>query len=139
MTDIDNPTKVNFEHLIEANDRQRERINKLIEERDAAYQRHIKDVQTIGHELIREATERGWCAEYDEFVTGLNENLYISLPLREKEYTVTRVYKVTVTTNVTVLGDNAIEDEIPEISFHDANEDWEIQNVDEHSTDWELA
>jgi len=47
-----------------------------------------KDIQVIGEALIAEAKERGWCADYDDFVDGVNNDLKrSSLPTRVVDFT----------------------------------------------------
>lgn len=50
------------------------------------------DIERIGQALLTEANERGWCAEYDEFVENLNSRLIRGgtlLPTRAVTYRVT--------------------------------------------------
>jgi hypothetical protein len=48
----------------------------------------VKDIQVIGEALIAEAKERGWCADYDDFVDGVNNDLKRgSLPTRVVDFT----------------------------------------------------
>jgi len=71
---------------------------------------HLSDIQIIGDALIYEADQRNWCDEYDKFVAGINNQLKVSLPQRETEWSVTLTYSVTVTRDFMATDrSNAIE------------------------------
>lgn len=75
---------------------------------------HEHDIIVIGDALIAEATNRGWCSEYDEIIERLNLRLHRSLPERESEYEVTwtETYTVTVSRSGTYTArdaDGAVE------------------------------
>jgi len=68
-----------------------ERINGQLTDRIATLQKEVdelvKDIQVIGEALIAEAKERGWCADYDDFVDGVNRDLKRgSLPTRVVDF-----------------------------------------------------
>ena len=68
-----------------------------------AREQHASDIATIGNKLVIEADYRGWCAEFDTIVNELNSDLHVTLPTREREYTVT--LEVTVVINVTATSE----------------------------------
>jgi hypothetical protein len=49
---------------------------------------HREDIVLIGNALIKEAVDREWCSEYDDFVDELNKHLHESLPIRTRWYDV---------------------------------------------------
>lgn len=61
--------------------------------------RHVADIATIGEKLIGEANDRDWCEEYDTIVEELNGDLHITLPVREREFTVEVSVVLTITVN----------------------------------------
>jgi uncharacterized protein YdiU (UPF0061 family) len=68
-----------------------------------ARERHATDILTIGQKLIEEANDRDWCEEYDTIVEELNGDLHITLPVREREFTV----EVSVVLTITVSAQDA--------------------------------
>ena len=73
---------------------QQARIAHLEEHARRLGDQHRSDVAAIGDALLAEAENRGWCDEFDTFVTELNRRLHVYLPTREKDYQVT--YEVTI-------------------------------------------
>lgn len=85
----------------------------------AARRRHQEDIEAIGQALLAEAAKRDWCDEYDEAITAVNEQLYVALPQREREYTMswTEVYTVRVdcSTTVTATGEDDARGQIESV------------------------
>jgi hypothetical protein len=69
-------------------------VARLREEKDAAEERHREDIAAIGSRLIDEATERGWCSQYDEVVDDLNRSLTVTLPDRMRTWRVDVEFRV---------------------------------------------
>lgn len=96
------------------------------------------DIQMIGEALLEEAEDRGWCDDFDKFVSRLNDKLFTSLVERVKTYTITKKYMVTVSTTVTTTPDK-IQDEMDAYDLDDFThsvsdfDDW-----DEHDAEYEL-
>ena len=54
----------------------------------AVRSRHAHDIAIISERLITEADDRGWCDVYDDVVSALNNDLYLKLEERSRDYTV---------------------------------------------------
>ena len=69
-------------------------------------ERAAEAIATIGAELMRQAEERGWCTEYDEVISALNERLpeEYRLPRRERRHAATFTVTETITRHVTLGG-----------------------------------
>jgi len=70
---------------------------------------YCEDVATIGRLLLGEAEQRGWCADYDDFVEAVNGALtVVELPVREQEFDIVVLGTATVSwsRNVTVTARN---------------------------------
>ena len=78
--------------------------------------RHRADVERIGERLLAEANDRGWCAEFDTIVDEINGDLYVELPVRERDFEV-RV-DVTLTISVSARNAEAAEEKAAEIAQH---------------------
>lgn len=68
--------------------------------------RAVAAIATIGAALIHEANDRGWCSEYDEVISALNERLpeEYRLPRRERRQRMTFTVTETITRGVTLSG-----------------------------------
>jgi hypothetical protein len=64
---------------------------------------HTRDISMIGERMMEEARCRSWCAEYDQIVASLNENLIINLPQRAREFKVSIVATVTAEDESTAM------------------------------------
>lgn len=83
--------------LEQSSERMRADKNAALQTRNDYRRQHESDIQIIGDALLYEADQRSWCDDYDKFVAGLNQQLTVSLPQRETEWSVTLTYSVTVT------------------------------------------
>lgn len=83
--------------------------------------RHENDIATIGEALLEEAERRGWCSDFDEFVSDVNEKLYASLPRRIKDFDV----YVEVIARVRVSVSAADEDEARSEAYGSWRERWD--------------
>lgn len=112
----------------------------LIEHRDALW----NDFQKINDALLAEATDRGWCEDYEVFVKDLNEsmtNFCLAMPEIEYEVTVQRTRFVYEQTTVTVSGHRGLsERDLRDAAFEEAWNvyDWDAYD-DEVSDDYEIA
>lgn len=71
---------------------------------------HIRDIDYIGEMLMKEANERDWCAQYDDFVDLLNRDLRHPLPTREQDYEAEITLHITFTARPTDY--SAVADDI---------------------------
>lgn len=99
----------------------------------------LDDIKTISNALYKEAEERSWCADYNEFVEKLNNELYIAelQPLNrtyEVEVRVERKQYATVTIEVEASDSDGAEEYIHTLSF---NEILEQCQEGEYNIDWE--
>jgi len=102
------------------------------------------DFQKINDALGEEASDRGWCAEYESFVKGLNSSMThftFDLPTIEFEVTVQRVR--TVYEQVTVIVEasrGATERDLADSAFEEAGNsyDWDMSG-DDVSDDYEVV
>ncbi len=112
------------------------------EQHTLAVNQHRSDIAAIGEHLLAEADDRGWCADYDTAVAGLNKLLTVALPTRERDYEVE--IEVRVTVRVSAHGEQdavdragavirQIEREIDLRSgctaYPEDSEDWDIRPV----------
>jgi hypothetical protein len=67
-----------------------------------AVAQHREDIVKIGESLIEEAINRDWCDEFDQWVTGINRGLNISLPECPSSWSVSGTAEVTLTVYVPV-------------------------------------
>lgn len=101
--------------------------------------RHESDIQKIGAALLEEAEDRGWCDDFDKFVSRLNNVLHCELPVRTKTYTITKKYMVTVSTTIECAPDK-IQDEMDAYDLDDiASHISDLDNWDEYDSEYELA
>lgn len=113
-------------------ERYRVSYTNMCEYRDAAQRQHREDIQRISDTLTQEATDRGWCSEYDELVNSLNRYLHVELETREKDYYVS----YTVTVRVTACGEDAAREMAHEDMRRAENSaynglDWSCDDVEE--------
>lgn len=71
---------------------------------------HENDIRIIGESLIAEAEARRWCADFDRWVEKINNQLHIELPTREREYSVTATYTVTIRETLHAVSEDAAID-----------------------------
>jgi RNase H-fold protein (predicted Holliday junction resolvase) len=137
--DVDGPTwaelKAENERLKERVQRQEEEYSESVEARRQAYMAHEKDIALIGSTLTEEAESREWCGEYDQIIIGLNNQLNIPLPPRQKEYEVFVNVTYRVMVEVTAkdeeeAGDKALESSF-EIDQFQSPENSEVDRVQE--------
>lgn len=96
-----------------------------------ALRKHAEDMETIGEALIEEAEARGWCSEYDDVISNLNDKLNGELPLRYQE----RMLVFTVRVPVRIRPgdeDEAVDDARQKLEAVDGNLDYmsESESVD---------
>jgi hypothetical protein len=82
-------------------------------------ERHKQDVRIISEELIKEADARGWCDEYDKFIERVNHRLVQTLDTRAKEYIVSAVYQLKVSTRITARNIDDANDKAAELELDD--------------------
>lgn len=87
------------------------RVGSLMAELAQSREWHRKDIARIGAALTEKAAKHDWCAEYDEAIDELNEDLRYELPVREFEYEVEVPVTVTiqVARTLTVMARNEEE------------------------------
>lgn len=112
----------------------------LLDQRNALW----SDFQKINDALLAEATDRGWCEDYEVFVKDLNEsmtNFCLAMPEIEYEVTVQRTRFVYEQTTVTVSGHRGLsERDLRDAAFEEAwnSYDWD-QTDDDVSDDYEVV
>ena len=101
-------------------------------------------IENIGDRLNREAEERDWCGVFDAIVETVNEQnpSWLALPLRTREYTLTKRVSVDVDIQVTVeavsLSDaieRANDDDIGSLVSEAVR--YGNYNINEDDSDWE--
>jgi hypothetical protein len=78
--------------------------SRLRGEKETAERQHSEDIAAIGTRLLAEATEHGWCSDYDDVVDDLNKSLTVKLPDRVK------TWRVEVTFEVSARSENDADD-----------------------------
>lgn len=102
------------------------------------FEKHNKDIQIIGEELIKVAEDRGWCSDYDAFIDSLNDRLNIDLPVRSRDWEVavditeTRIQRVVIT--VTATDEDDAYDMAYELVCNDSDDyinsyNWDLQDT----------
>ena len=82
---------------------------------------HKDDVRKISEALIAEADARGWCDDYDKFVSALNGRLIFSLEEREHEYEVSATYLLKVSTTIKARNIDDANDQAADLDLGDYN------------------
>ena len=82
---------------------------------------HRNDIKMIGEALIAEADSRGWCDDYDKFVSGLNSRLVVSLEERSQDYEVTATFIVTVSTTISARDEDDANDQAGDMDLGSFN------------------
>lgn len=72
------------------------RTEKLEKDLAAAVEVHRRDVELIGETMLEAAQENDFCPIFDQYVDGLNAQLYFKLPTREQEFDVVMEYHGTI-------------------------------------------
>jgi hypothetical protein len=82
---------------------------------------HKDDVRKISEALMAEAETRGWCDDYDKFVSGLNSRLVVSLEEREHEYEVSATFLLKVSTTIKARNIDDANDQAADLDLGDYN------------------
>lgn len=82
---------------------------------------HKDDIRKISEALMAEAETRGWCDDYDKFVSGLNGRLIYSLEEREQEYEVSATFLLKVSTTIKARNIDDANDQAADLDLGDYN------------------
>jgi hypothetical protein len=82
---------------------------------------HRNDIKLISEALMAEAETRGWCDDYDKFVSGLNSRLVVSLEEREHEYEVSATFLLKVSTTIKARNIDDANDQAADLDLGDYN------------------
>jgi hypothetical protein len=82
---------------------------------------HRNDIKMISDALMAEADSRGWCDDYDKFVSGLNSRLAVSLEEREQEYEVSATFLLKVSTKIRARNIDDANDQAADLDLGDYN------------------
>jgi len=82
---------------------------------------HRNDIKLISDDLMAEAEARGWCDDYDKFVSRLNSRLAISLEEREHEYEVSATFLLKVSTTIKARNIDDANDQAADLDLGDYN------------------
>lgn len=89
--------------------------------------RHSQDIAIISERLISEADDRGWCDVYDDVVSDLNDQLYVKLEERSRDFTVE--VRAMVTFKLTV------ENQTSKSDAEEIATDWIEHHAEDHISD----
>lgn len=103
------------------------------------YERVKADFKIVSEALLREAEERDWCSDYNNFVEDVNEHLTImQLQTLEKDYEVevelTRTQTVTAYVKISAKSAEEAEQLTENLSFDDivaesvSEDDWDTDD-----------
>jgi len=94
----------------------------------------LKDIQCIDEALQKEAQDRGWCSEYDDFVENINNDLKrCSLEPRIKDFTASVTIAVSFQCSPSD-SDDKIRDIMRALHAHGDNLDGELYTIG----DWHI-
>lgn len=92
-----------------------------------------QDILFIGEQLLQEATERGWCSDFDKFVKRLNTSLHRELITRVKTYRVEKKITVTIYQSVDATSEEDADFNSDAIDIS-TNSAWEVDDWDVEET-----
>lgn len=96
---------------------------------------HESDIAKISEALIEAADERDWCSEYDSFIGDLNNELYLELSSRKRDYELTVRVTRTVYADVTITVEATSEDEAE--ALFDEETYVYLDDLPRYISDWE--
>lgn len=112
------------------NDSLNDRLTALNNELRQAEAAHQSDIDIIGEELTSEAESRGWCSDYDRFVTRVNGRITRDLPLRMKSYDIDCTVTLTLSTTVQATSYDDAHEQVANMDFDcRAHGDWSITDI----------